>query len=65
MLWLQPILAGSFLGLQVPNGPPTVDEVPSQRPLARRVLIPTWDLWSRFCQTPPLFWSKTAPTALF
>ena len=44
MLWLQPILAGSFLGLQVPNGPPTVDEVPSQRPLARRVLIPTWDL---------------------
>ena len=44
MLWLTPILAGSFLGLQVPNGPPTVDEVPSQRPLARRVLIPTWDL---------------------
>ena len=44
MLWLTPILAGSVLGLQVPNGPPTVDEVPSQRPLARRVLIPTWDL---------------------
>ena len=44
MPWLQLTLAGSLLGLQAPNWAPTVEEVPSQQPLARRVLSPTWDL---------------------
>ena len=44
MLWLQLILAGSLSGLHASDGAPTAPEVPPQQPLARRVLIPTWEL---------------------
>ena len=44
MLWLQLILAGSLSGLHASDGAPTAPEIPPQQPLARRVLIPTWEL---------------------
>lgn len=44
MLWLQLILFGSLLEFQAPHGAPPAEEVPPQQPVARRVLIPTWEL---------------------
>ena len=44
MLWTKLILAGSLSGLHTSDGDPIVTEVPSEPLLARRVLIPTWEL---------------------
>ena len=44
MLWPKLILAASLSGLHPSGSAPTLAEAPSQPPLGRRVLIPTWEL---------------------
>ena len=44
MLWLQLILAGSLLRLIPSDGAPDATTITPKQPLARRVLIPTWEL---------------------
>ena len=44
MLWLQLILAGSLLGLLPSDGAPDATTTTPEQTLARRVLIPTWEL---------------------
>ena len=44
MLWPKLILAASLSGLNASDNAPTLAEAPSQPPVGRRVLIPTWEL---------------------
>ena len=44
MLWPKLILAASLSGLNASDNAPTLAVVPSQPPVGRRVLIPTWEL---------------------
>ena len=44
MLWTKLILAGLLSGLHATDEAPIVAEIPSEPLLARRVLIPTWEL---------------------